>query len=185
MKLFYYCNILLLIILSTRGMVSAQGKNTVEMPIKLSIPAISLIDFAGSDSRITFTMGNGAEQIITPSTLNKTWINYSSIVNGNSTNTISVNLSSGNLPAEIGIKLDVGEDAKAGAGTTGKPIGKITLTPYPQEIITGIGSCFTGKGTQKGHHLIYSWDWLPPYDLDHSSVDNIEVSVTYTLTSTK
>ena len=185
MELIYRINLLLIIALYNCVTVMAQTRNKVEMPVVFSIPAIALVDFAGSESRITFKTVNGAEQVITPSTLDKTWINYSSIIDGNSTNTISVNLSSGNLPAEIGIKLDVGQDVKAGAGKTGKPIGQITLTPYPQEIITGIGSCYTGRGTQKGHQLIYSWDWLPPYDLDHSSVDNIEVSVTYTLTATK
>jgi len=185
MELVYRINLLLLTILSTCVLALAQAKNKVEMPVVFSIPAIALVDFAGSDPKITFAAGKGAEQVITPSTLGKTWINYSSIIDGNSTNTISVNLSSDNLPAEIGIKLDVGQDVNAGAGKTGKPIGKITLTPYPQEIITGIGSCYTGRGTQKGHQLIYSWDWLPPYDLDHTPIENIEVSVTYTLTSTK
>ena len=185
MKLSYRSLLLLFIILSSRGMVSAQDKNIVEMPIVFSIPAIALVDFAGSDKRIIFISDKGAEQIITPSTLDKTWINYSSIVDGNSTNSISVNLNSGNLPAEIRIKLDVGQDAGAGAGTMGKPIGQITLTPYPQEIINGIGSCYTGRGTQKGHQLIYSWEWMPPYDFDRSSIDNIEISVTYTLTAAK
>ena len=185
MKISYLGCLLLVIILSQCGMVSAQNTNIVEMPIVFSIPSIALVGFAGSDTHITYVSDKGAEQIITPSTLDKTWINYSSIVDGNSTNSISVNLSSDNIPVEIRIKLDISPDAGAGAGTIGKPTGQITLTGYPQEIITGIGSCFTGRGTLKGHHLTYSWEWLPPYDIDHSSIDNIEISVTYTLTSTK
>jgi hypothetical protein len=185
MKLLFLSLLFLLIILSYGSKLSAQDKNSVQMPIMFSIPAIALIDFAGFDKRITFIAGKGAEQIITPSTLDKTWINYSSIVDGNSTNSISVNLSSENIPSEIRIKLDISPDAGAGAGTIGKPTSQITLTGYPQEIITGIGSCYTGRGTLKGHQLTYSWEWLPPYDVDHSSIDNIEISVTYTLTSTK
>lgn len=185
MKLLSYSLLLFIIVISSGRKVSGQNSNVVQMPILFSIPTIALVDFAGSDRRITFIAGKGAEQIITPSTLDKTWINYSSIVDGNSTNSISVNLSSDNIPVEIRIKLDISPDAGAGAGTIGKPTGQITLTGYPQEIITGIGSCFTGRGTLKGHHLTYSWEWLPPYDIDHSSIDNIEISVTYTLTSTK
>jgi hypothetical protein len=185
MKLLSFSLLLFLIIISSWKMVSAQSSNVVQMPIVFSIPAIALVDFAGSDRRITFVAGKGAEQIITPSTLDKTWINYSSIVDGNSTNSISVNLSSDNIPVEIRIKLNISPDAGAGAGTIGKPNGQITLTGYPQEIITGIGSCYTGRGTLKGHQLTYSWEWLPPYDVDHSTIDNIEISVTYTLTSTK
>ena len=184
MKLSYRYLLFVFIVLFWGGKAFAQD-NSVKMPIVLSIPSIALVDFAGTDTRVTFISGKGAEQIITPSTLDKTWINYSSIVDGKSTNNISVNLSSMNTPAEIRIKLDVGQDVGAGAGTIGKPIGQITLTPYPQDIITGIGSCYTGRGAQKGHQLIYSWEWLPPYDIDHSSIDNIEVSVTYTITTVK
>ena len=185
MKLFYNSLLLLIIIFSSGGTISAQGKNSVEMPIVVSIPAIALVDFAGYDTRITYVSGKGAEQIITPSTLNKTWINYSSIVDEKTTNTISVNLTSGNIPADLRIKLDVGQDVGAGAGTTGKPIRQITLTSYPQEIITGIGSCYTGRGAQKGHQLTYSWEWLASSDNDHSLIDPVEISVTYTVTSIK
>lgn len=168
--------------LSFSGIISAQGRNTVEMPVELSVEATANFDFAGSDKKITFIPGKGAEQIITPSTLDKTWINYSSIVEGNSTNTIWANLSSGNLPAEVIIKLNVGEDIGAGAGVMGRPISQIVLTPYPQAIITDIGSCFTGQGIHKGHQLTYSWEWLPPY-IDNPAIGNIEIGVTYTLTS--
>lgn len=181
----YYRSLLFLIIILSRGMVSAQNKNIVEMPIVFSIPAIALVDFAGSDKKITFIPGKGAEQIITPSTLDKTWINYSSIIDGKSTNSISVQLTSGNLPADIRIKLDVGEDAGAGAGTMGKPIGQIDLSQYPREIITGIGSCYTGRGIQKGHQLTFSWEWLPPYNYEHTSIDSLEISVMYTFTASK
>lgn len=185
MKLSSRSIILILFGLFQRDLIYAQDKNTVEMPIVFSIPTIALVDFAGSDKHISFIPGKGAEQIITPSTLDKTWINYSFIVEGKSTNSISVQISSGTLPAEIRIKLDVGEDVGAGAGTMGKPVGQITLSPYPREIITGIGNCYTGKGIQKGHQLIYSWEWMPPYDIDHSSIDKIEIAVIYTLTNSK
>jgi hypothetical protein len=185
MKLTYPFLLFVFIVLSLGEKASAQDQNRVTMPIVFTIPSLALVDFAGSDIRITFVTGKGAEQIITPSTLDKTWINYSSIVDGKSTNNISVNLSSMNMPPEIRIKLEVGKDVGAGAGTTGKPIGQITLTSYPQDIITGIGSCYTGRGVQKGHQLTYSWEWLPPYDVDHSLIDNIEISVTYTITTVK
>ena len=151
------------------------------MPVTVRIPAFSVVEFAGSEKRISFISGNGAEQIISPSTLDKTWLNYSSIVEGNSTNVISVNLSYKNLPAEISIKLNVGENVGSGAGKMGKPVGPILLTPYPQDIIVDIGSCYTGKGIHKGHQLTYSWEWLSPYDIDQATIENIEIAVTYTI----
>lgn len=159
---------------------SAQD-NIVNMPVILRIPAFSLLEFAGSSKQMSFMSGQGAEQIITPSTLDKTWLNYSSIVDGNSTNVISVNLTYKNLPPEISIKLNVGEYAGTGAGKMGKPIGPIRLTTYPQDIIVDIGSCYTGRGIHKGHQLTYSWEWLSPYDIEHSLIENIEIAVTYTI----
>jgi len=173
--------LLLLIFNLTVEILCAQGNNVTSMPVMVRIPSFSLVDFAGSDKRIFFIAGIGAEQIITPSTLDKTWLNYSAIVDGNSTNVISVNISYKNLPAEISVRLNVGESVGTGAGKMGKPVGPILLTSYPQDIIVDIGSCYTGRGTHKGHQLTYSWEWLSPYDIDQSTIDNIEIAVTYTI----
>ena len=145
------------------------------------ISSFSLVDFAGSDKRTVFISGKGVEQIITPSTLDKTWLNYSSIVDGNSTNVITVNITYNNLPAEISIKLNVGESVGTGAGKTGKPLGPILLTNYPQDIIVDIGSCYTGRGIHKGHQLTYTWEMPSPYIFNQSAIDEIEIAVTYTI----
>lgn len=166
-------------------MINAQDKSSVNTQLVFRIPAVSLVDFAGSEKRVSYKSGVGAEQIITPSTLDKTWLNYSSISDGNSTNVISVNLSSGEIPAEIKIKLSVGNDVGAGAGKMGTPVGTIVLSPYPQDIIVGIGSCYTGRGVEKGHRLTYSWEWLPEYEINQSAIENLEIGVIYTITTAK
>lgn len=176
---------ILIIFMLPKVLLFGQKNSTVEMPVIISIPAIALLNFAGSDKGLTYIQGKGAEQIITPSTLDKTWINYSSIVDGNSTNTISVNISSGNLPVEVVVKLNVGKDNGAGGGSVGQPTGQVTLSQYPQAIITDIGSCFTGQGIQKGHQLTYSWEWMPPYEYNPSIIENFEIAVMYTLTAGK
>jgi len=163
--------------------VCAQN-NVAKMSLNLDIPAVSIIDFAGTDNKILINSGKGAEQIINPSTLDRTWLNYSSIVEENTTNIISVNLSAWNLPSNMAIRLKVGENAGAGAGATGKPVGQILLSKYPQQVITGIGSCYTGRGIRKGHQLTYTWEGLfPVEDADDDSMENIEIAVTYTITS--
>src|ERR1035437_9915871 len=92
-----YCYLLFVFIVLFQGEKAFAQDNSVKMPIVLTIPAVALVDFAGSDTRVTFNSDSkGVEQIITPSTLDKTWINYSSIVDGKSTNSISVSLSSMN-----------------------------------------------------------------------------------------
>ncbi|MEA4976868.1 MAG: hypothetical protein VB046_14130 [Paludibacter sp.] len=155
------------------------------MPIILTVPSIALVDFAGYEKRISYKTGNGAEQIINPTTHDKTWINYSCINEGNATSVISVSLSSDDLPANIVIKLDVSENKGGGAGKTGRPVGPVVLRPYPQDIIVEIGTCYTGRGINKGHQLTYSWEWLSPYNPDQLSARNIEIAVTYTITTAK
>lgn len=155
------------------------------MPVQLTLPPSASFSLAGDNIRFALSPSKGTEQIITPSTVGKIWINYSSIVAWNTTNSICVSLSTGNLPAEVVIKLNVGTDVGAGSGKVGRPTGKITLSSYPQTIINGIGSCYTGQGVNKGHPLTFSWELLPEYESDILSVEdlNIEVGVIYTIIS--
>lgn len=164
----------------------SQNNNTAEIPLLLSIPPVSLINFAvGGEQLITYSYSflepNNVEQIITPSTGNKTWLNYSSIVNSGATNYITVNISSGNLPAGVTLHVLISEDAGSGSGLTGKTVGEITLSRYPQNIIVNIGSCFTGVGINKGHRLTYIWDNLE----NSNDLNRDPIGVTYTITSTE
>ncbi len=162
---------------------SAQNKNTTTHDIIVKVPSVSLVDFAGDENRLSYSTGSGAQQIITPSTLDKTWLNYSAISDGKTTSVISVNLTNNDLPAEVIIKLTIGPDVGAGGGKLGSPVGTITLSPYPQDIVYGIGSCFTGRGSKKGHQLSYSWEFMEGYE--KSEIENLEIGVMYTITTAK
>ena len=161
--------------------------NVVNMPVQLSIPPKASISLAGSGLKFKFDSKKGTEQIITPTSVGKLWINYSSIVEGSNTNSICVNLSTNNLPAEIMIKLIVGSDVGGGFGKMGKPAEPIILTLSPQPIITEIGSCFTGQGMNKGNELTYSWQLAPEYDPDLLKIEElkIEAGVVYTVVSSE
>lgn len=171
--------LLLFSVLNTK----AQNNNTAEMAITVSIPAVALIDFVGNGHLITFNSPNQVEQIITPSTLNKTWLNYSSIIENGATNYITVHISSGNLPPESTINLQISEDGGAGAGKMGIPSAQITLSHYPQNIITDIGSCFTGRGSERGHQLTYLWKNIDDYSKSLYSKNEYVITVTYTISS--
>ncbi|PKP32672.1 MAG: hypothetical protein CVU00_11580 [Bacteroidetes bacterium HGW-Bacteroidetes-17] len=177
-----FYGLLILVLLFSQN-ISAQQTNTAEVTITVSIPAIALLDFKGNGQVITFKSENQIEQVITPSTLNKTWLNYSSIVETGSTNHITVHISSGKLPLESLINLKIGEDVGAGGGKVGEPASQITLSNYPQNIITNIGSCYTGRGVEKGHQLTYSWLNIDPYEKNLTSNKDYEITVTYTITS--
>lgn len=164
--------------------VYAQESNTVKVPVLLEIPAKASVQLIGSNLTLNYSKNNSSDvQVLTPSSAGKCWINYSSIVNFGTSNTIYASLGDGNVPAEISIKLKVGKDVWAGAGQTGQPTEPITLSSFPQPIITNIGSCYTGQGEGKGHELTYSWIVAPNYDPDLIKLEelNIVASVIYTI----
>jgi hypothetical protein len=164
---------------------SSQDKNTATMPVLLTIPKVSQIELSGTDSKIIYIQGKGAEQYIKPSTQNKTWLNYSSIVDEKTSNVISVSLSANNLPPGLAIRLVVSESSGIGLGKLGKPSGPVYLSPFPQDIVIEIGTCFTGKGEKNGHQLTYVWEWLDKESEMPPITDDIEIAVIYTITNNK
>ncbi|MEA1878530.1 MAG: hypothetical protein U9N86_16945 [Bacteroidota bacterium] len=165
-----------------------QTSNSVDIPITISIPEVALVDFQGTSRLITVNSPDdgqrSVEQIITQSTDDNTWLNYSSIVPPGVSNYISVYISDGNLPPATFINLNIGDDVSAGRGATGSPSGEIILSRYPQNIITGIGSCYTGRGINKGHQLFFSVVGENA-DLVKPGNNNYRISVTYTIASTE
>lgn len=167
------------------GALAAQENNTTKFSVQLSIPPKASISLAGSDINYRLTNDKGIEHILSPASAGSVWLNYSSVVEANSTNTIFASLSSGNLPAEVIVKLHVSDDAGAGSGKMGKPSDPIILSNYPQAIITDIGTCYTGQGTKKGHLLTFTWELDPDYDPEDFNIQdlNVEIHVIYTITN--
>lgn len=179
-------NMLIGILFFCPSEVYSQTNNTTEVPLTLSIPPVSLINFAVDDDQVvTYSFSllepNNVEQIITPGTKDKTWLNYSSIVSEGSTNYITVSISSGSLPPEVSLRVLISEDIGFGTGSLGTTIGEITLSSYPQNIIVNIGSCYTGIGLRKGHRLTYIWDSPDGYHYEYGQ----NIAVTYTINSTE
>ncbi len=181
---------LLVFFISYANTSTAQENNTAEIAINFKIPAIALVNFVVEGGEIkTYTYStygpNSVEQVITPTTYGKTWLNYSSIVYSGLKNYITIHISSGTLPADVKLNVMVGADIGAGAGEMGSSVGQVTLATYPQNIITDIGSCYTGVGTHKGHQLTYIWDNPDSYNYSINYENGKSIAVTYTITSTE
>lgn len=146
------------------------------------------MDFQNSTKLITSGMnesgGRVVEQILTPGT-GLTWLNYTSIVSDGASNYISACISQNSLPADVVIKLQVSGDAGEGMGALGSPVDELTLSSLPQNIVTNIGSCFTGKGLNKGHRLLFIWEDAHGNPLPPEIDQNLSVSITYTIASTQ
>ena len=178
--------LLLTLMIFSMKTTTAQQKNITEMPITVSIPAVALIDFEGSNHRIVFKSTNVVDQVISPSTENSIWLNYTSIVQSGTTNYITVHISSGQLPPESSVNLEITDDVGAGSGKIGvASSAQIELSMYPQSIITDIGSCYTGRGIEKGHRLTYLWNNIEDYSESRYAKTEFEITVTYTITTTE
>lgn len=182
MKFLYF--ILLITLIQQTQAIGQEDANTTKLPVQMAIPPSAKLSLSGSDMQLQLIKGSGTQQVLTPNAVGEIWINYSSVVEPNTTNTIYASLTTDELPPEIAIKLKVGKDVGAGQGQTGSPTIPIILSSNPQAIITNIGSCFTGQGINKGHLLSYSWDLLPNFDpeiIKKDDLNNLTVGVIYTI----
>ncbi len=182
--------LLIILFFSFSTIVISQTNNTVDMSINLNIPAIALIDFVVDGNQIitysySYSSPNQKVQVITPTTGDKTWLNYSSIVQSGYTNYITAHISSGNLPADVSLIILIGDDVGTGKGLKGTSTNQIILSIFPQTIITNIGSCFTGRGINKGNQLIYVWENPESYNYSVNYENGNTIAVTYTISSTE
>lgn len=157
--------------------------NETKLPLLLGIPPKANLSLAGKDLQLALSpTEEQIRQRITPKE-GSIWINYSSVVEPFSTNSIYVSLGLGNIPAEIRIKLKIDPYQGNGSGELGAPTAPIILSTFPQPIIVNIGSCYTGQGEGQGHKLTYSWELASNYDPELLKLDELEIAtdIIYTI----
>lgn len=161
--------------------------NEASHSVGITIPTVALIDVEGAGGEATtinlipdFSALEAGEAVdFSSASDNSLWLNYTSVVAADQTRNITASIS-GNLPSGVSLKL-LASGVTTGNGTRGTAGEQITLSETAQNLITGIGSAYTGNGTEKGHQLTYS------LDMNNDSYSNLvandyEVTVTYTIT---
>ena len=150
--------------------------------VTVNIPSVALLDIEASASKdftVAFTAPTEAgNPIVAPTAgLNTKWLNYSSILNpGLLSRKVTVESTSA-VPA--GITIGVTAGAPTGTGTAGSSAGPVpAISTTPLDVITGIGSVYTGNGTGAGSQLTYAIG-LGTYSALVSG--NVIVTVKYTL----
>jgi hypothetical protein len=167
---------------------NAQDTKAAFHTVGIVIPEVALLDIEGAPQAITLTAvapteaGNAIDMsTATDATL---WLNYSSIkrTSTDATRAVTAQVTTGTIPGGIDFKVVASADAGGGEGTLGTPSSILTLTNAAQNIITGVGSAYTGNGTSKGHLLTYSMvakTGAAYGDIDAD--DSATLTVTYTL----
>ena len=168
----------------------AQADNndvtTDDHDVKIIIPNFAILDVEPEATlSIDLTAGEPTEAGTALNFANATnadlWLNYSSIVATSETRKITVQTSAA-IPAGLELKVTAAPYAGAdGGGITGAPTTEVTLSTTAADIVTGIGSCYTGDGNTNGHNLNYA---LNAIDADYGNIVSSTAGTTITITYT-
>lgn len=169
--------------------VNAQVDNVDAHDITITIPEVALLDIEPNASTITMGPAAPTEEgdpiDFSAATDNTLWMNYSSIIGSTTepSRDVTVAITAGTLPGGMNLKVLAAADAGNGAGTVGTATAEVTLSGTAQNVVAGVGSCYTGTGTTNGHQLTYTLEQSAPAnygDLDFD--DATTLTITYTLT---
>jgi hypothetical protein len=171
------------------GAVTAADNNTDAHKITIGIPNIALLDIEpnndGFDMDVTQAVANEAGNPLDFTVTNATkWLNYTSVVNSGQTRRITAQITTGTLPSGVSLKVQAATSSTR-KGTLGTTTGvKTLLTSGTVDVITGIGSCYTQNGANKGSLLSYSIEMADDNSTSWSQLvsDDYEVTITYTIT---
>jgi len=170
------------------GSSTGSDMNEAQHGVEITIPTISIVDIEGTDGEspaINLTpsydgLEAGAAVNFSSATNSNLWLNYTSIVDSDQIRSITAAIT-GVLPSGVTLNLLAGSAASTGNGTKGSSEGVITLSSTAADLITGIGSAYTGDGHSNGHQLTYTLD-MADDSYANLVADDYSVTVTYTIT---
>ncbi len=180
---------LLLGFVATMGISSLVAQNFGEHSVAISIPEIAILDIESSTSSsdVTFDLNannlEAGEEFTISETNSNLWINYTSVVqNGLSSRNVTVELDDDNFIAGMVLKVVAASQSGTGQGDHGTATSVVTPTILPQNLITDIGSAFTGNGASNGHKLTYSLDFTGNFEDLNVEDAAMNFTMKYTIT---
>jgi len=160
------------------------GGNGYAFGLGVNIPEVSIIALrSNSSTSISLGLDGPAEAGLgaTNTRDSSIWINYTFVKGKNSRPKAKVyaKISSGSVPTGMSLSVEAKPATSHGKGNKGTSTGEITLTFSDQAIIENIKSANTGKGSNKGHNLVYDLD-LSNYSIVNYTAP-VVLSITYTI----
>lgn len=149
------------------GVSNAQDTKDAQHSVSINIPEVFVLDIEASGGETSaatvidltpavptdLDAGEIVEYSKTDASLT---LNYTSIVASGETRSITVALNE-NLPAGIKLKLRAGEIMGGSeVGAIGNRTEEVDLTSTAKNVVTGIGTGYTGNGNTKGRSLSYT-----------------------------
>jgi len=171
------------------GLGTAVAQSSQAHNVAISIPQIAILDIETSgDANVSFAVSaDGLEAgsaLVIDEENSDLWINYTSVVQGQaSVRTVTVETGTQETTiAGLVLKVEASAHSGSGGGQYGTPTAIVTPTDLPQNIITGIGSSFTGNGASNGHNLTYHLDFTGNFEDLNLDDANMTIEMTYTIT---
>ena len=147
-KLALLTAIITMFTVNTFAVVSAADKNTEDHKVTISVPKVALLDLEGTKD-ITLKIDGPTEAGEAVSFANATnsgiWVNYSSIAEKNKTRKVTVVLDKA-VPNGVYLKVLASSYSGSGKGAHGTASSELILTTTAKDIVTKVGSCYTGDG---------------------------------------
>ncbi|SHF53741.1 hypothetical protein SAMN05444274_106111 [Mariniphaga anaerophila] len=183
MKLSIFIVMLLFLLWSSPFLAEGQSSEA-HHKVNIEIPEVALLGLVSEEAGAIAPDEAGAPVNLENFDQNKgVWINYSSIIRSQTHRRKVVATVQGQVPDGVLLSVEATEARGAGKGALGKPAGRVYLSNEPVEVISDIGSCFTGKGMNNGHLLSYHLEAESSgTEFKSLSQNQTIVQVVYTLT---
>ena len=180
-KLFIALVLSLLLTTNAWSQTSTAGDN-----VSLEVMNICLMETNSATVSLTLCCITPGEAL-TPATNSDLFVRISSIVPANTSRDLTARISTGAVPYGTILKL---VSASCTTTNSGGNLGTalstpITLSAIDQNLITGIGTCYTGTGNNDGYQMTYTWE--PDYNSTNygliESLSTTNILVVFTISN--
>ena len=181
-----------------------DDKDNAQHSVTVNVPTVALVDVEnaeGSEADITLSFNEddlvteaGSKLVFKDVTNNNLYLQYTSIIRKNKSQSITAELQNSNIPSGMNLQVSTAAAVKntgTEKGTTGTGNTDYqTLETVSgnngsaKTLVSGIGTCYTGTGGAYGHQLTYR---LTIDDTDAAynnlTADSYETTVVYTISA--
>ena len=160
--------------------VVGQDTNVSTNAVTLTVNGSALLAIATGNVSLSLSGATEAGAAIqTVASDSTTRLRISSLVDGSSKRTITAELSTQPVGTELLVSVKAPNSSFYAPENQGTLISNVNLTTSAQNIITGIGTCWSGTGDNDGYAIKYT------YRLIEGAINlaSSNVTVTYTLTA--
>ncbi len=175
-----------LIILTNLSIVSAQdGSNTATNVVSLGMPEVYMLASNSATVNLTLTPTTAGNAVVSSVADSTARVLISSVVAEAQTRTLTAKISAGSVPAGTYLNLVAQTPNATFVGTAGTFAAEIQLSATDQNIITGIGTCYSGTSSDDGYKMKYTYgvpESTEQYDLIRASGGSA-VTITFTLSA--